>query len=193
MWRLRNAFTLIELLVVVVIIGLLMSMTVPVVYAILKRGKINQANTEAREILQALIAYHHEYRKFPFGDNNWYQPSSKQDRDGGDIGPRTDAFIYDILTARNSAVAHNPRKIPFLRTALDAGGGEKYRDPWGNPYQLSFDSNFNGTLLMWWWNVANNRWEEDRYVNGKLIGVRSLGPNGVWDRLGQGDDIAAYE
>lgn len=72
----KQGFTLIELLVVITIIGILASISVPVVTSIQKRGQRIQALSNVRSIVVACRSFASEWQTFPSFDPN-------ADRSGG--------------------------------------------------------------------------------------------------------------
>ncbi len=53
----QKGFTLIELLVVIAILGVLAAVVIPNVASLMGRGKVEAANTEAHNVLTAVITY----------------------------------------------------------------------------------------------------------------------------------------
>ncbi len=149
--RFRSAFTLIEMLVVIAIIATLASILLPVVGNVKKKAKVAQAGTEVRSLAAAITAYQSLYGIFP---------CSGADATGGG-GPvpndktyTTNADIIIILLDLDAGVnanhARNPQKQVFLNgkmvsSASQPGIGPDYnfRDPWGNPYVISLDLNYD--------------------------------------------------
>ena len=129
------AFTIIELLAVISIIGILVGMVGSAAYAARQKAYRAQAEAEVREIANACRSYWMASGSWKGGSrwpksgdegSNWI-PISK----GGN-----GKIIYDAFTGEN------PSKTVFLkfdeqRFAGDAG---EYCDPWGNPYEVKFDS-----------------------------------------------------
>lgn len=128
----RSAFTLIELLAVISIIGILMGMIGGASFAARQSGYKAQAQAEVREIANACRAYWISSGTWK-GGNTWPGGVSGQATisRGGDV--------YKALTGDNQA------GVVFLqvdeeRFAPNGGTDENvYLDPWGNPYEISFD------------------------------------------------------
>jgi len=159
--RHRWAFTLVELLVVIAIIAVLMGLLFPAVGAAMRAAKKTQAKNDAIQISSAIRAYYAEYGKFP----NDIAGSNGEVTALGDL--------YKILRAKkgdsvvDGAQGQNRRLIPFLegKEAKPAGnastatpppnGAPKggftsnnlYVDPWGQPYGIVIDSNYDNELL----------------------------------------------
>jgi prepilin-type N-terminal cleavage/methylation domain-containing protein len=155
--RSKSAFTLVEMLVVIAIIAILAGMILPAVTNMKGKAKIQMAYKEVAELAAAVHAYEATYSRFPTAQN----AGTGGDRTFGFEGPDWNAEVVAILRATdvtgknyNADNARNPQKQNFLtgpKPALDdkSPGIDKngiYRDPWGTPYILSFDLNYNGKV-----------------------------------------------
>lgn len=118
----KKGFTLIELLVVIGMIAILVAAASSSVMQARKRSQIARAETEVREMTNAILAYEnydkeHSLDRFTTsGGSNW--PDAKKSDLGFILGEGTDE-------------AGN--KIPVLFNASISG--EYIVDPWGTPYQ----------------------------------------------------------
>ena len=115
----RKAFTLIELMVVVAMIAIIAGALTSGVAKAQHRSKISRAQTEAREITNAILAYQNydedgSLSKYTMND---------QEADEGSLG-----FILGKVKSRNS-------DVPVLYNAALTGG--KILDPWGHPYRIT--------------------------------------------------------
>ena len=115
----RKAFTLIELLVVVAMVAVLIGAFTSGIAKAQRRSKISRAQTEAREITNAILAYQNydedgSLSKYTMND---------QEADEGSL-----AFILGKVKSRNS-------DVPVLYNAALTRG--KILDPWGNPYRIT--------------------------------------------------------
>ena len=154
------AFTLVELLVVISILVVLGALAFPAISGVLERAKKTQAKNDLVQIVTAVRAYYTEYGRFPLeaGEQSHdvtFGESSYQDQ------------LFNVLRANGSgrdAPANdnlNPRRIPFL-TAADAKDPTKpkggivpdsaaskrgmFVDPWGTPYLIRIDGNYDHAL-----------------------------------------------
>ncbi|MDQ3065073.1 MAG: prepilin-type N-terminal cleavage/methylation domain-containing protein [bacterium] len=86
----QKGFTIIELLVVIVIIGILVALALPNLFAAQKRGRDADRKNELKNLQQKLETH--------FGDNDAY-PAALADMSPAPTadettGPRTDAYTY---------------------------------------------------------------------------------------------------
>jgi len=142
-----RGFTLVELLVVISIIAVLMGLLFPVVGAVMRSAKKTQAKNDALQIASAIKGYFTEYGRFPI-DSNSGDTTLTND---GDLGN-----LYQVLLASprddDDVQENNPRLIVFLdaKDAKNGRGGidENYvfRDPWGEPYQVVIDANYDNEI-----------------------------------------------
>jgi prepilin-type N-terminal cleavage/methylation domain-containing protein len=131
--RSRLAFTLIELLVVIAIIAILAGLAFPAVQGALESGKKAQARNDVHQIAAAFKAFQLEYGRLP--------GTATSD------GPAPQDYM-SILTSSN---AQNPRGIVFFEPKMAKQGkggldGTVYKDPWGNPYIVTLDYNYDNKI-----------------------------------------------
>ncbi len=140
----RCAFTLIELLAVMAILGLLVSMTLPVLQRVSNRGKVNQAKLEAGQLASALAEYKDAYGRFPVSrqalqtaaaldddmtyggvtleGNIWIAGPGYQTNNSELMAPLLDLDSYgDGFPSINAGHASNPQRTRFLQPALAPG------------------------------------------------------------------------
>ena len=115
----RRGFTLVELMVVLAMIAIIAAALSTGVTSAQRRMRISRAQTEAREITNAILAYQNydeagSLSKYTMND---------QEADESSLG-----FILGKVTARNA-------NVPVLYNAAITGG--RILDPWGHPYRIT--------------------------------------------------------
>jgi prepilin-type N-terminal cleavage/methylation domain-containing protein len=173
--HIRAAFTLIELLVVIIMIAILAGLLFPAFTGVQNQAKKVQAKNDLTQIVSAVNAYYTEYGKYPvnvpsgnttdayFGTGT--TPSGATSYGNNDV-------LIDVLsnntgsTNNSTTVATlNPRGIVFLnvpvaknitspKSGVIPNGATVtaplrvgvWYDPWGSPYNVEIDTNYNNQL-----------------------------------------------
>jgi prepilin-type N-terminal cleavage/methylation domain-containing protein len=166
--RFNPAFTLIEMLVVIAIIGILAAMLLPALIAAKNAAKKMKAKTEMSQLVTAITAYDADYGRFPVSP----QAQAAANAAGGDFtyggtfigGVVTNGYSYEANNAEVIAILtdntqnpvntnhqKNPKQVKYLSATpapdnASPGIGSTdgvYRDPWGNPYVITMDLNYD--------------------------------------------------
>ncbi len=145
-WASRGGFTLIELLGVIAIIATLAGLLLPVVAGVKKKAKIAQAGAEARSLAAAITAYQSLYGIFPCSDADAKTGADKTYTTNSDII----IILLDLDAGVNAGHVRNPQTHVFLNAKMGGsnvqpgiGPDYNFRDPWGNPYVITLDLNYD--------------------------------------------------
>jgi prepilin-type N-terminal cleavage/methylation domain-containing protein len=141
----HRAFTLIELLVVIAIIAILVGLLFPAFKAVQDQAKKTQAKNDLTQIVNAVNAFYTEYGKYPLATND------------NTISNNEDLFytLRAVALGANLNNAVNTRQIVFInppnvkdtanpRSGIGTNG--RYYDPWGTPYRIAIDGDYNNTI-----------------------------------------------
>ena len=147
-----RAFTLIELLVVISIIIILMGLLFPAFKGVQDQAKRTQAKNDLSQIVTAVNAFYTEYGQYPCGAQTG-AGSEAQDWFSNTKSDKQD--LWNNLRAQSGAFGYNSKGIAFINpsTAKDLtqpksgiGGDGIFYDPWGSPYLVRMDNNYNNLL-----------------------------------------------
>ena len=142
--RIHRAFTLIELLVVMAIIAILIGLLFPAFRAVQNQAKQTQAKNDLTQIVNAVNAFYTDYGKYPPAADDVVIPDN--------------STLFTVLRAVEPTPTNNPRKIVFISPPYvknDTAGNRRsgvspttgqYYDPWGTPYQVAIDTNYDNQM-----------------------------------------------
>ncbi|MFH0908540.1 MAG: prepilin-type N-terminal cleavage/methylation domain-containing protein [bacterium] len=134
----RMAFTLIELLVVIGIIAILAGILTPVIQSSFRKGQRVTAQGDVIKIVNGWKSYYNEYGRWP-----------TDARENIATGQAMNAYFVGILTTRyNENLKDNPKNVMFMEVTAEqlASTANLFLDPWGTPYRVLFDTNYNGRI-----------------------------------------------
>jgi type II secretory pathway pseudopilin PulG len=176
-----RAFTLIELLVVITIIIILMGLLFPAFRGAQNQAKKVQAKNDMTQIVNAVNAFYTEYGVYP----STYQPEMTYDGKNGN----TNDQLFNALRGNPTydTQGANPRNIVFISPPIakdlsnprgGIGSDGQWYDPWGKPYYIRLDTNFD--------NLVTNPYSKNAGFNPLNAGVIawSFGPDNQSDSLG---------
>jgi prepilin-type N-terminal cleavage/methylation domain-containing protein len=119
----RAGFTLVEMLTVIAIISILIGVTGISLIKARELSRRTRADAELREMVSAWLQYQQLYEEWPAVVK-------------GKIEIPVSGAVLDPLI--NPESDDNPRGIVLLNVKL-SGDAATFNDPWGTPYELSFD------------------------------------------------------
>ncbi len=167
--RPRSGFTLIELLVVISIIAILAGMLLPALAAAKRHAQVRMAKLDIKNLELAISQYESDYSRLPA-----VTPNPVSDLTFGSIAiasavpVNSDIVVtlLDVTNGINTAHAKNPKQTVYYKAAKmssdplgpvttvapiyrpgPAGVSTvdyQVRDPWGVPYMISLDLNYDG-------------------------------------------------
>ena len=124
-------FTLIELLVVIAIIGILAGLVFPALGTVRNNAKKSKASSECHSLKAAIVMYESEFSCWPVKASG----STDSLVNGSDY-----VDMCKILTGKNG------KKMVFYEVGVGYDESKGILDPWGRPYQVILDMNFDNEI-----------------------------------------------
>jgi prepilin-type N-terminal cleavage/methylation domain-containing protein len=169
--RPRAGFTLVELLTVIAIIGILAAMLLPVLSRVRLSAQKAQAKLQIQDLVTAIQKYDSDYGRFPvspgvqtaagtgdftyLGSNITNATTPALPAQYATNNSEVMAILMDITNTTVTSVNMNHQKNPHQTLFLNAkmtgdtttwpgvGSDLVYRDPWGCPYIITMDLNYD--------------------------------------------------
>ena len=124
-------FTLIELLVVIAIIAILAGLVFPALGTVRNNAKKSKANSECQSLKTAIIMYESEFSCWP-----------------ATVSGSTDAPVSssEYIQMCKRLTGENSKKTVFYEVGVGYDENKGILDPWGRPYQVILDVDFDGKI-----------------------------------------------
>lgn len=153
-----RAFTLVELLVVIAIIGILAAILLPALAYAKTAAKKGKAKLEMKDLVNAIQSYNQDYSRFPVSAATQTAAGTSDysySYGGNTANSEVIAILMDNTSAAGGVNANhqkNPKQVHYLNPTVVSDSTLPgvctadwvYRDPWGNPYVISMDLNYDG-------------------------------------------------
>jgi len=121
-------FTLIELLVVIAIIGILAGLVFPALGTVRNNAKKSKASSECQAMKTAIVMYESEFSCWP-----------------GNVGSK-DGLVTNYVEMCKILTGKNSKKTVFFEVGVGYDENKGILDPWGNPYQVILDADYDGKI-----------------------------------------------
>ena len=132
--------------VVIAIIAVLIGLLFPAIDGAQRQARNVQAKNDLRQIVIAVNGFYTDYGAYPSN----YTPEITFDGFNGN----TNDHLFNALRGKDSTV--NPKNIVFVSPAMakspnsptsGIGVDGQWYDPWGKPYIIRLDTNYDGLVV----------------------------------------------
>jgi prepilin-type N-terminal cleavage/methylation domain-containing protein len=183
--RYNRAFTLVEMLVVIAIIATLAGLILPAIGRAQRKGRIAAVNAEMKSLAAAITAYQSMYGFYPCSE-----PDAKGVTDLT-YSITNDNIIRILLDIEDPATdtdindqhKRNPQKHVFFHGKMARGNNEPgigpdytFRDPWGTPYVVTLDLNFDNKCDDRYYSAPATAGGPRQLIPAPVV-IWSMGPN----------------
>ena len=195
----NRGFTLVELLVVIAIIAVLAAISIPIGLRVYNSAKKTAAAAAMKQTVESVNAYYRGHNTLTYNISPSESGKSSADNPAdGEAAEATagyDAFIA-ALTGEGSGTQ---TRIKYLKlqdakhadtedvadgiTRDSSNIAHGMVDPWGNPYHLQIDADYDEAIEIDCSGYTNET------ANGKRFAMISAGPDG---EFGNEDDVQSY-
>ena len=149
-------------MVVIAIVVVLAGLLFPAVQSVLERAKKVQAKNDLTQIVTAVNAFYTEYGRYPINSpttaDTYFGSASAPS--GSTSGGNNDVLLNELRACGSgtpscsTAATFNTRQIAFISppvlsagaTRLGIGSNGQYYDPWGTPYNIEIDGNYDNQM-----------------------------------------------
>ena len=144
-----RAFTLLELLVVISIIAALAAIATPVTGRVIHQARKAECNQQVTNLITAIKTYQLEYGHIPIKTGGAAEGTVLTTDNGDGLE------LMKCLIGEDNATFGNPKQVAFYEpryTDSQKGGwdsttgSEGLYDPWGNPFYILLDHNFDKSI-----------------------------------------------
>lgn len=144
----KSGFSMIELVASMAVILILFTFVSPIVRRSMQTARIAQARTEMQSIEVAVESFRSTYGHLPAPEE------VEQGKEDTPPDPEVSRAIIATLSGENREL--NPRGLIFLKPKQIRATGNVFLDPWGDPYEIALDTDYDGRVSILGESVARS-------------------------------------